>query len=535
MNVPRLGRAEFEENIESCFEGVPASHILAPAFDERINTGIVYGDRGSGKTRLLRQLATEVPIIHYTLDKDKLQEGIVDYVKLTDSENPLTIVIDDEHYLLKAAQLSTLNKGNLTYDTAVSKLEDITNEAKESNIRVIHVMDESPGAISLRISDEKIRKRYLNLMRGCVANEIDNVMFGKYFEEIYKESNTVDLNNRLNTKQYENIQDLPIKLAHAIIKGVSNLEEYVSNEYLAEWNEKAAKLKKDNYNIADIFMSTIIAKNYTRDRINIIDKLIKKYKRIFNAKFNTGIISQIENIEEEIYKTKNGEEKSRSIFKTKDENITDFYKEKREELQASINYALENIESKEENIRDKSIKFISQTAAKLVKLSRRGSLAAELNMTDIPYLIHQKHQYHTELVDPRDYIKTEDEKGEYVKGRHFTYTERKKEHCIEYKEEPIASMRVLKVLSDTYGGINRKALGLEDQIGEEYGSEDGSVNFYRHRNNGISYSAEELANLKEYMQHLYYHAIGYEDRSLERLTQSKDILSEFILLALEQE
>ncbi len=77
MNVKHgHGRAEFESDIMDCFEDIPIIYLMAPLFANN-EPKLIIGDRGVGKTHLLKLLSKEKPIEIYVLDKERIFDGIV--------------------------------------------------------------------------------------------------------------------------------------------------------------------------------------------------------------------------------------------------------------------------------------------------------------------------------------------------------------------------------------------------------------------------------------------------------------------------
>ncbi|MBI2041029.1 MAG: hypothetical protein HYT16_02915 [DPANN group archaeon] len=181
------GRAEYKnpkEEIDSCFEGLPALAILAPLFAPPIDIHgcpaplgracELIGRRGTGKTHLLRLLASEVPCSLYELDKERLAGGEVRYAAIPCPEKPAAIIVDDLHYLLKAMHVARLRNKQPTEDAILSKLLEFKTLADRTNSFLIFAADEGPAGLSMRFNGRDNKIAFLNLMGGC-SNTADDI------------------------------------------------------------------------------------------------------------------------------------------------------------------------------------------------------------------------------------------------------------------------------------------------------------------------------------------------------------------------
>ena len=70
-NKYQLGRAEFDNDIQDSFEDISIKYLMAPLFSNN-EPKLIIGERGVGKTHLLKLLSKEIPIEIYILDKKQI-------------------------------------------------------------------------------------------------------------------------------------------------------------------------------------------------------------------------------------------------------------------------------------------------------------------------------------------------------------------------------------------------------------------------------------------------------------------------------
>jgi hypothetical protein len=191
------GRAEFETHIMDCFEDISITYLMAPLFANN-EPKLIIGDRGVGKTHLLKLLSKEKSIEIYVLDKERIFDGIVSYSSIKQKSEPELIVIDDLHYLLKAMQVIKLDAGDVSENAIIENLQSFKNYAYEKNATIVFVADEGIAGLSLRFKEEN-RKRFLELFGRCVDTPDDARFLIKYFDDQIiptTRNNILNLNNR---------------------------------------------------------------------------------------------------------------------------------------------------------------------------------------------------------------------------------------------------------------------------------------------------------------------------------------------------
>jgi hypothetical protein len=326
----------------------------------------------------------------------------------------------------------------------------------------IYVMDQSPGCMALLFTKDKNKKAFLKLLEGCIAEEIDVNQSKYHLGKYYDKGNTMCLDNRANTLQYKHTKELPINLATKILKQ----EEKYLNQYLDNtiW-------EKEWINKAKKIKSELKASNSCNKKR--YDELLKA----FNKELSKGNLT---------YPHFN-------IFTEKIEFIridkqSEFYESERKKLKNNYKFAIENSKLSE------SVDLIKQLGAKALETKLKDTMGSDINeqfnMTDIPYLI--------DINNKKSFFN---------------------------KQVAIAPIRILKVLTDIYGGVNREALGLEE-VGTQ-------------TENGIEYTHEELDDVRDFMMALYYDAVGlgidFKARQLEQIVRSKNIMSAYMDIDLQQE
>jgi hypothetical protein len=204
----KRGRAEFDDNIIDSFEDISIKYLMAPLFlnDE---AKLIIGNRGVGKTHLLRLLANEVPIEIYILDKERIFDGVVSYSPIKSKKQPQIVVIDDLHYLLKAMQVIKLETGDVSEDAIIENLQEFKKYAAEKEATLVFVADEGISGLSLRF-EERNRKRFLELFGNCIDTPDDANFLMKYFDDLTFSTtrhNVLNLNDRGMLSFYRNMVD----------------------------------------------------------------------------------------------------------------------------------------------------------------------------------------------------------------------------------------------------------------------------------------------------------------------------------------
>ncbi len=218
------GRAEFKKKSEvsDCFEGVPALAMLAPLFAYSIEkdgrTRLLIGNRGTGKTHLLKLMAIEgTPIQLYELDKEKLEKGKLDYYALFKHTEPAAVVVDDLHYLLKAMYVAQLKGMPLKEEQVLDRLAEFRTLAEILEAPLIFVADEGPAGLSMRFAKPESKKRFLGLMDSCTDTPDDCQMYYKHLGTLGPTSHhkTVNLDYRGCMQSYERVE-IPLSVAPRI-------------------------------------------------------------------------------------------------------------------------------------------------------------------------------------------------------------------------------------------------------------------------------------------------------------------------------
>ena len=177
------GRAEYEDvRNKNLFERENPSEIFpwASSTSGR-KKGILVGKRGIGKTFFIRKLAEEVPSEIYQLDKERLE-----YKLLEKSANPNLIAVDDLHYLMGVMRLYYL-EGNMriTEKEVLGTLKDLNEKAKREHKKLLYVSDEGPFGLSFNFSEEENKKKFSELLKGCVVTSDDTNFFYRYLNELF--------------------------------------------------------------------------------------------------------------------------------------------------------------------------------------------------------------------------------------------------------------------------------------------------------------------------------------------------------------
>jgi len=201
-----LGRAEFDENIKDCFEEMPITYLMAPLLLNK-EPKLIIGDRGVGKTYLLKLLSREIPVEHFILDKKQIFDGKVSYSPIKSQNDPRLIIIDDLHYLLKAMQVIKLKTGEVSELAIIENLKKFKKYSQEKDGTIVFVADEGISGLSLRF-EEKNRRRFLELFGNCINSPDDARFLMKYFDDrIFStlRNNVLNLNGRGTLTFYRNL------------------------------------------------------------------------------------------------------------------------------------------------------------------------------------------------------------------------------------------------------------------------------------------------------------------------------------------
>lgn len=253
MNVKHgHGRAEFESDIMDCFEDMPIIYLMAPLFANN-EPKLIIGDRGVGKTHLLKLLSTEKSIEIYILDKEQIFDGIVSYSSIKPNEEPKLVVIDDLHYLLKAMQVIKLDSGDVSENAIIENLESFKKYASDKNATLVFVADEGIAGLSLRFQEEN-RKRFLELFGRCVDTSDDARFLIKYFDDQIiptTRNNVLNLNNRGTLSFYR-----------GLVEYIDTIQGREKSEFEKELIQASKKFEKkvlsasenvvDEFNMIDI-------------------------------------------------------------------------------------------------------------------------------------------------------------------------------------------------------------------------------------------------------------------------------------------
>ncbi len=204
----KLGRAEFDKNIHDSFEDISIKYLMAPLLLNN-EPKLIIGERGVGKTHLLRLLAREIPMEIYILDKEQIFDGIVSYSPIKTLGQPRLIVIDDLHYLLKAMQIIRLKTGEVSENSIIKNLQDFKEYADKMGSTIVFVADEGISGLSLRF-EEPNRKQFLELFGNCINTSDDASFLMKYFDNrtfSTTRNNVLNLNDRGTLTFYRNMID----------------------------------------------------------------------------------------------------------------------------------------------------------------------------------------------------------------------------------------------------------------------------------------------------------------------------------------
>jgi hypothetical protein len=192
-----MGRAEFDSDIADCFEDIPIKYLMAPLLTNN-EPKLIVGDRGVGKTHLLRLLAKEIPIEIHDLDKDQIFDGIINFKLRSEVEKPKLIVFDDLHYLLKAMQVIKLETGAISELAIIESLKKYKDHATQKGVAIVFVADEGVSGLSLRFNEAN-RSQFLELFGNCIDTPDDASLLMKYLPgNVFSttRTNVLNLNDR---------------------------------------------------------------------------------------------------------------------------------------------------------------------------------------------------------------------------------------------------------------------------------------------------------------------------------------------------
>ncbi|MBI4017474.1 MAG: hypothetical protein HY366_00845 [Candidatus Aenigmarchaeota archaeon] len=261
------GRAEYEgEPGRDLFEGVRASSLYpwasgdaaaaALRFDSmegmsnteiknalyHADTGLLLGERGIGKTRFARKLASEIPSSFYILDKNTLV-----YKAVKQPSRPELVIADDLHYLLLAMRDGVLQNNGLQDEKGVLKmLQDIQAEARDAGAKLIFISDEGPSGLSYNFQNKDNEREFLTMLTGCVATPDDDIVLqkaqsadkhGSHYS-VFRFRDNISNEAALNVRRAFNITDVPYR----------TLKGYWKREALLRWerlDERASHLNTE--------------------------------------------------------------------------------------------------------------------------------------------------------------------------------------------------------------------------------------------------------------------------------------------------
>ncbi len=232
-----LGRAEFDDDITKCFEDIPIKYLMAPLLSNK-EPKLIIGERGVGKTHLLRLLSKEIPIEMYVLDKERIFDGVVLYSPIKYRKKPELIIVDDLHYLLKAMQVIKLGTGDVSENAIIENLNNFKNYARSKNATIVFVADEGISGLSLRFKEIN-RRKFLEIFGNCINTSDDAGFLIKYFDnQVFSttRNNVLNLNERgtltffNNLREYANtIKNNKNKFEEELINAIKKVEKKIFN------------------------------------------------------------------------------------------------------------------------------------------------------------------------------------------------------------------------------------------------------------------------------------------------------------------
>src|SRR3989344_58013 len=456
----KVGRAEHEDDVYSCFENVPASTLLAPLFTNDKPSAVI-GDRGTGKTRLLLMLSKEIPIEMHHLNKIKLDEGTLRYEKIANVDDPIAVVVDDLHYLTKAMQVSNMNDSRIKEEDVLDLIEGFKKDAEEKKSKMIVVADESPAALCLRFKEDRNKRRYLEMLEGIIMASDDMQFYMTYASRNPKESQEsgqcVNLNNRGIVYQYANLasgDNMPLYM------GIKLWEE--------ELPFRMADKQFEARNMEELIAKRT-RKEPSKERRRELERGVEGKRRIMEEVLKSGIRF----------------------------------------LHDLLLYSKDEYENAYTVARAIEVKINDEIYPQMIKASE--NLTRTFKMKDIPFA------YSTRRIGM---FFPMDKDGYIVPDTMFERDEVQWEKRIP--DKPIATIRQLKVIADRKGGVSMENISRAKM--PEFGRRiTGDLNAYAKSRiesiesaNGILYEQNEIMEIRERILETYHRLVGYSPMSLAR-------------------
>jgi hypothetical protein len=210
--------------VGSLFEGKDAKPLRPLLKEGNERTGVIIGPSGSGKTQVVLALSKQMRVRIHELDKGALSEKRVSFYQISDVDNPEVIVIDDVHFLLNDMHLRGLSE-----EGVLGELESIADSARKCGAKLILVMDSPISNFAGLFGKEENIKRFLRLVKGCIANESDGWCFNEHIGreiEDFSKHGVLDLSKRAPTTAFQMEAYLPrsgINLIEGIPRALESL------------------------------------------------------------------------------------------------------------------------------------------------------------------------------------------------------------------------------------------------------------------------------------------------------------------------
>ncbi|MDD5181865.1 MAG: AAA family ATPase [Candidatus Nanoarchaeia archaeon] len=550
--LEKLCRAEYDNSISDCFEGVPATYMFTPLFKD-YETKLVTGDRGVGKTHLFRLLAKEIPIELYALDKKKLiKKASVEYTlleKTKDNRKPVLVVVDDLHYLLKSMQLYNIKKGECGEEKILDNLEQWKEYAKENKAVLAFVADDSIYGLSERFSKDENKKRFLEFFKKCVHTGEDETVIRKHGI-----TGIGYFNFNLNNRGLGNITDpffnddivseiWPEELTFYTAAKMKEFPYYLGFsepdffKNFKNWNQLKSYVQKIQENDKDKSVSykdiqseflcdresvfSILKSNQYVDYEDIYDFIIKinENKGWEDTKFNTDEYeSRRRNMRVE---QTNGPLNRVKLYEMTEQLFRDIKKftNGRHCFIECPDLSDENVKTMKHNAinannnRSRDI-FYGNKSREINETMRQATknITRAFNMTDIPLfypaIFGNTAQEINFNFDSEGYLELNPREIERVgvRTRYFDDEPLSKKETRNLGQ--IATVRQLKAINEAYGGINRKALGTKHGR-PEFAKEIHETTVVETKQlQGMTYTIKELRKLKTMLNNLYHEVIG---------------------------
>lgn len=552
--LEKLCRAEYDDSISDCFEGVPATYIFAPLFCD-YDTKLVTGDRGVGKTHLFRVLARETPIELYSLDKEKLIENAQVKYNLLEApkhnKRPNLVVVDDLHYLLKSMQLYSMKKGECREENVLDNLDAWEKYAKDNKAVLVFVADDCIYGLSERFSKNENKKRFLEIFKKCVHTGDDEVAI---FNNRIKDSGYFNFN--LNNRGIGSISnpDFDTTLMSEIWS--EELKFYAA----ADMNQFPKQLGFSESNFSKRFRNWGRLKSYVEKMLKNEDEKLVSYdalerELLFNN--NSASTTVLENkyldfdyVKDfiiQVNENKNWEDTA-YFSETFDMHFGQYSREKTYHINERAKQMFNEIKNTLKgrhcyfecpDLSDKNIEIMKHDAIainnnrsremfvyrKVTEINKAmaqvaKNLSRAFRITDIPLyypvFFGNQNQAITFNFDGKGYLDIKSNEIEQI-GRHASIYDRPSNYTMKLKNVgQIATMRQLKVLNEVYGGINRHTLGINygslelstDKQGTE--TEDSKPK-------SIDYTVGQLREIKKILNHLYHREIGADSSLVKEL------------------